>query len=234
MSLLEVEGVYSGYSGLEILHGVDLRVEKGEMVTIIGPNGAGKSTLMKTVFSLIRATTGMIRFKGVEIVDKKPHEIVRMGMSYVPQSENVFPSMTVEENLTMGSFIRKEGVRQRMEEMFRLFPDLRGRTGDLVGKMSGGQRQMVAFARALMVQPDLIMLDEPSAGLAPIMVGTIFDKIIDINRTGVAVVMVEQNAKEALKISHRGYVLAMGQNRLEGPGVELLANEQVGRLYLGA
>jgi len=152
----------------------------------------------------------------------------------VPQSENIFPSMTVEENLVMGSFIRKEGIHQRMEEMFQLFPDLRGRTGDLVGKMSGGQRQMVAFARALMVQPDLIMLDEPSAGLAPIMVGTIFDKIIDINKTGVAVVMVEQNAREALKISHRGYVLAMGQNRLEGPGDELLANEQVGKLYLGA
>lgn len=234
MSLLEVEGVYSGYGGLEILHGVDLRVEKGEIVTIIGPNGAGKSTLMKTVFSLIRATSGMIRFKGVETVHKKPHEIVRMGMSYVPQSENVFPSMTVEENLVLGSFIRKEGIRQRMEEMFRLFPDLRTRTGDLVGRMSGGQRQMVAFARALMIQPDLILLDEPSAGLSPIMVGAIFDKIIDINRTGVAVVMVEQNAREALKISHRGYVLVMGQNRLEGPGSELLANEQVGKLYLGA
>jgi ABC-type branched-subunit amino acid transport system ATPase component len=233
MSLLAVEGVFSGYGGLDILRGVSIRVEEGEIVTIIGPNGAGKSTLMKTVFGILRPSQGSIRFKGEEIGGRKPHEIVRKGISYVPQSENVFPSLTVEENLAMGAFIRRDGVRGRIEEMFGLFPDLAGRSTEVVGRLSGGQRQMVAFARALMLDPELILLDEPSAGLAPVLVSNVFKKIMDINGTGVAVVMVEQNAREALRVSHRGYVLATGENRLEGPGPELLADEQVGRLYLG-
>jgi ABC-type branched-subunit amino acid transport system ATPase component len=233
MSLLAVEGVFSGYGGLDILRGVSIRVEEGEIVTIIGPNGAGKSTLMKTVFGILRPSQGSIRFKGEEIGGRKPHEIVRKGISYVPQSENVFPSLTVEENLAMGAFIRRDGVRGRIEEMFGLFPDLAGRSTEVVGRLSGGQRQMVAFARALMLDPELILLDEPSAGLAPVLASNVFKKIIDINGTGVAVVMVEQNAREALRVSHRGYVLATGENRLEGPGPELLADEQVGRLYLG-
>ncbi len=233
MSLLAVEGVFSGYGGLDILRGVSIRVEEGEIVTIIGPNGAGKSTLMKTVFGILRPSQGSIRFKGEEIGGRKPHEIVRKGISYVPQSENVFPSLTVEENLAMGAFIRRDGVRGRVEEMFGLFPDLAGRSTEVVGRLSGGQRQMVAFARALMLDPELILLDEPSAGLAPVLVSNVFKKIMDINGTGVAVVMVEQNAREALRVSHRGYVLATGENRLEGPGPELLADEQVGRLYLG-
>jgi len=233
MSLLAVEGVFSGYGGLDILRGVSIRVEEGEIVTIIGPNGAGKSTLMKTVFGILRPSQGSIRLKGEEIGGRKPHEIVRKGISYVPQSENVFPSLTVEENLAMGAFIRRDGVRGRIEEMFGLFPDLAGRSKEVVGRLSGGQRQMVAFARALMLDPELILLDEPSAGLAPVLVSNVFKKIMDINGTGVAVVMVEQNAREALRVSHRGYVLATGENRLEGPGPELLADEQVGRLYLG-
>jgi ABC-type branched-subunit amino acid transport system ATPase component len=234
LSFLNVESIFSGYGGVQILRGVNLRIEKGEMVTIIGPNGAGKSTLMKSVFGILQPSRGSIKFKGEELVGRKPHEIVRKGISYVPQSENVFPSMTLEENLAMGAFIRREGIHERVEEMFKLFPDLSGRRKEPVGRMSGGQRQMVAFARALMLDPELIMLDEPSAGLSPIMVNAIFNKILDINHTGVAVVMVEQNARESLKISHRGYVLAMGQNRLDGPASDLLANEEVGKLYLGA
>ncbi len=233
MSLLEVKGIFSGYGGLEILRGVNLRVEEGEIVTIIGPNGAGKSTLLKTIFGLLRPSRGSIQFKGEEIVGRKPHEIVRKGISYVPQSENVFPSLTVEENLAMGAFTRRDGVRRRMEGMFSLFPDLAARSKEPVRRMSGGQRQMVAFARALMLDPKVILLDEPSASLAPIMVGVIFDQIVDINKVGVAVVVVEQNARQALRISNRGYVLVMGQNRLEGPGTKLLADEEVVKLYLG-
>ncbi len=233
MSLLTVEDVFSGYGGVDILRGVTLRVEKGEMVSIIGPNGAGKSTLMKTVFGLLRPNRGSITFRGESLVGKRPHEIVHMGISYVPQSQNVFPSLTVEENLAMGAFIRRDGVRRRMEEVFGLFPDVASRPKELVGRLSGGQRQMVALARALMLDPSLILLDEPSAGLAPGMVLTVFTRISDINASGVAVVMVEQNAREALKICHRGYVLAMGENRFEGAGIELLEDEQVGKLYLG-
>jgi ABC-type branched-subunit amino acid transport system ATPase component len=231
--MLEASGVHAGYGGMEILHGVGIRVEAGEIVTLIGPNGAGKSTLMKTVFGLLAPTRGEIRFRGEAIGGERPETIVRRGMSYVPQVENVFPSLTVEENLEMGAVTRKDGVRERLEQGAALFPTVAAKRRVKVGALSGGERQMVAMGRALMLDPVLLLLDEPSAGLSPLMVETVFAKIVAINRTGVAILLVEQNAREALTLSHRGYVLAGGRNRLEGPGRTLLEDEEVGRLYLG-
>ncbi len=231
--MLEASGVHAGYGGMEILHGVGIRVEAGEIVTLIGPNGAGKSTLMKTVFGLLAPTRGEIRFRGEAIGGERPETIVRRGMSYVPQVENVFPSLTVEENLEMGAVTRKDGVRERLEQVAALFPNVAAKRRVKVGALSGGERQMVAMGRALMLDPVLLLLDEPSAGLSPLMVETVFAKIVAINRTGVAILLVEQNAREALTLSHRGYVLAGGRNRLEGPGRTLLEDEEVGRLYLG-
>ena len=235
MSLLKVEKVTSGYGEMEILHEVSINVEEGNIVTIIGPNGAGKSTLMKTVFGLLRPWSGRITFKGEDITGLKPNEIVRKGLCYVPQVDNVFPSLTVEENLEMGAFIEDdpEVVQERMEQVYELFPFLRERRRQRVGKMSGGERQMVAMGRALMLDPQLLLLDEPSSGLAPKLAEMVFGKMKEINKTGVALVIVEQNAKEALKLSDWSYVLADGQNKLEGPGEELLENPDVGRLYLG-
>jgi ABC-type branched-subunit amino acid transport system ATPase component len=233
MSLLRVEAVTAGYDGNEVLHGVSIEVGRGEMVTMIGPNGAGKSTVMKTVFGLIRPARGRVLFDGREITGLAPSAIVRRGLCYVPQVDNVFPSLTVEENLEMGAVIRTDDTGPRREELLALFPSLLGRRRQKVGTLSGGERQMVAMGRALMLDPVLLLLDEPSAGLAPIMVETVLGKIVEINRAGVAVLLVEQNAREALRLSHRGYVLAGGQTRLEGRGTELLEDEEVGRLYLG-
>jgi ABC-type branched-subunit amino acid transport system ATPase component len=231
--LLAVEDVHAGYDAMEVLHGVSIRVAAGEIVTLIGPNGAGKSTLMKAAFGLVRASRGRVVFDGRDVAGGKPSAMVGRGLSYVPQVDNVFPSLTVEENLEMGAVSRPAGLRPRMEAMFALFPVLGTRRRQTVGTLSGGERQMVAMGRALMLEPKLIMLDEPSAGLAPIMVETVFEKIAEINRGGVAVMLVEQNARAALERSHRGYVLAGGQVRLEGAGATLLADDEVGRLYLG-
>ena len=233
MSLLKVEEVTSGYGDMEVLHGVSLEVGEGEIVTIIGPNGAGKSTLMKTIFGLLTPTVGAIKFGEQDITGLPPDRIVRLGMAYVPQVENVFPSLTVQENLEMGAFIRTDDFSDRIEEIYSLFPTLKRRKNQRVGKMSGGERQMVAMGRALMLNPQLLMLDEPSAALAPKLAAQIFDRITAINDTGVAVLIVEQNAKESLKLSTRGYVLAGGRNRFTDTGENLLANEEVGRLYLG-
>jgi ABC-type branched-subunit amino acid transport system ATPase component len=218
---------------VQILHGVSIKVEEGEIVTIIGPNGAGKSTLLKTIFGLLPCKHGGIFFDGEDVTGKSPQVMVRKGMCYVPQSDNVFPTLTVQENLEMGAFIRRDDYRSKTEEVLALFPDILERRHTRAGKLSGGQRQMLALARALMLEPHILLLDEPSASLAPNMVELVFAKILDINRSGVAIVMVEQNARESLKLSHRGYVLAMGQNRLEGSGEELLDSEEVGRTYLG-
>ena len=234
MSLLEASHVVSGYGEVEILHGVSLRIEKGEIVSIIGPNGAGKSTFMKAIFGLLKIRGGTISLNGDEITGLPPQTIVRKGISYVPQSENVFPTLTLRENLEMGAFTRTDGQRERMDEVLQLFPDLTDRLGQSASKLSGGQRQMLALARALMLEPQLLLLDEPTASLSPKMVEGIFAAILDINRAGVAILLVEQNARQALSLCHRGYVLAMGQNRLEGPGEDLLANDEVGKLYLGA
>jgi ABC-type branched-subunit amino acid transport system ATPase component len=233
VTVLEARDVVSGYGEVEILHGVSIKVEEGEIVTIIGPNGAGKSTLLKTVFGLLPCKRGAVFFDGENVTGHSPQALVRKGMSYVPQSDNVFPSLTVQENLEMGAFIRRDNYRAKIEEVLSLFPDVVERRHTRAGKLSGGQRQMLALGRALMLEPRVLLLDEPSASLAPNMVQLVFAKIQDINRSGVSIVMVEQNARESLKLSHRGYVLAMGQNRLEGSGPSLLESEEVGRLYLG-
>ena len=233
MTVLEAREVVSGYGEVEILHGVSIRVEEEEIVTIIGPNGAGKSTLLKTVFGLLPCKRGKVFFGGEDVTGQSPQVMVRKGMCYVPQSDNVFPSLTVQENLEMGAFIRRDDYRPKIEEVLALFPDVLERRHTRAGKLSGGQRQMLALARALMLDPRILLLDEPSASLAPNMVDLVFTKILDINRSGVAIIMVEQNARESLKLSHRGYVLAMGQNRLEGSGESLLNNEEMGKAYLG-
>ena len=233
MALLDVSEVVAGYGETEILHGVSISVDEGEVVTIIGPNGCGKSTLMKAIVGLVRVRTGSVCFRGGEISGQPPERIVRGGLCYVPQSSNVFPSLTIRENLEMGAFVRKDDYRGRLGEMFRLFPDLAQRPGQRAGSLSGGQRQMVAIARALMLDPALLLLDEPSAGLSPVMMRTVFERIREINSTGVAVLLVEQNAREALQMSDRGYLLVSGENRLEDVGKDLLDNPEVARLYLG-
>ncbi len=233
MSLLKVDGVTSGYGDMEVLHTVSLEVGPQEIVTIIGPNGAGKSTLMKTIFGLLAPSVGTIRFNEQNITGLSPDRIVRLGMAYVPQVENIFPSLTVQENLEMGAFIRTDDFSDRIDEIYSLFPVLRRRRTQRVGKMSGGERQMVAMGRALMLDPTLILLDEPSAALAPKLAMEIFERITAINETGVAILIVEQNAKESLRLSTRGYVLAAGSNRFTDTGRSLLENEEIGRLYLG-
>lgn len=233
MSLLEVSGIVAGYGETEILHGVSVVVEEQEVVTIIGPNGSGKSTLLKTILGLLKPSRGRIEYNGEDITGVPPEDIVLKRLCYVPQSSNVFPSLSIHENLEMGAFVRKDNFQPRLDEMYELFPDLAGRRSDRAGTLSGGQRQMLAVARALMLDPHLLLLDEPSAGLAPNMVASVFDKILGINSTGVAIILVEQNAGEALSISSRGYVLASGQNRLEDTGENLLMDPEVARLYLG-
>jgi ABC-type branched-subunit amino acid transport system ATPase component len=233
MSVLCVERVSAGYEQMEILHDVSIEVRVGEIVTLIGPNGAGKSTLMKTVFGLLRPRRGTIQLEGHDITGLAPSALVRRGISYVPQVDNVFPSLTVEENLEMGAVVRSDDVRPRLEEVLALFPNLRAKRRLEAGGLSGGERQMVAMGRALMLDPRLLLLDEPSAGLSPVLVDTVFEKIEAINRGGVAILLVEQSAREALRRSHRGYLLAGGHVRLEGPGPALLENPDVARLYLG-
>ena len=233
MSLLTVDRVTSGYGDMEVLHDVSIEVDRREIVTIIGPNGAGKSTLMKTIFGLLSPKKGEIGFGEHDITGLSPDRIVRLGMAYVPQVENVFPSLTVRENLEMGAFIRNDDFSDRIREMFDLFPILGERGRQQVGKMSGGERQMVAMARALMLNPRLILLDEPSAALAPNLAQVIFERISAVNETGVAILIVEQNAKESLSLSDRGYVLASGRNRFTDTGENLLANEEIGQPYLG-
>ena len=231
--ILKIENITVGYTEVDILHQVNLQVRVGEIVSIVGPNGAGKSTLLKTIFGLLRPRQGTVLLNNQDITGLKPETIVRRGISYVPQVNNVFPSMTIQENLEMGAFIRTDDYTQRIEQVYELFPILRERKKDKVGQLSGGQRQMVAMGRALMLDPQVLLLDEPSAGLAPLLVSHIFEQIEVINATGVAIVIVEQNARQALKMAHYGYVLAMGRNVLDDKGKSLLENEEIGRLYLG-
>ena len=233
MALLEATDIVSGYGDAEILHGVSIRVDSEEIVSIIGPNGAGKSTMMKSIFGLIDCWEGSVHFEDVDITDMRPDEITREGMCYVPQTDNVFPSLTVEENLRMGAYILDSVPRETLEEVFSLFPILDERRSQRAGTMSGGQQQMLAMGRALMVDPSLLLVDEPSAGLAPDLVDEVFEKIVDVNEAGTAILMVEQNARKALGHSDRGYVLEMGENRFEDTGASLLENEEVEELYLG-
>ena len=232
-ALLVTEDLVAGYvREVDILNGVSFNVREGEIATVIGPNGAGKSTLIKTIFGLLRPREGDVTLRGESLVGLEPHSITRRGMSYVPQLDNVFPSLTVEENLEMGSLERAR-TGDRIGEMYELFPRLGERRTQAAGTMSGGERQMLAMARALMPAPHVLLLDEPSAGLAPAFVEAIFEKVEEINRAGVTVVMVEQNARRALGMSDRGYVLDLGQNRFQGAGRDLLEDPKVTELYLG-
>lgn len=233
MSLLQIEGVRVGYQEVDILHGVNLSLEAGNIVSVIGPNGAGKSTLLKTIFGLLQPKHGKISFKGEDITGLKPEKIVQKGISYVPQVENVFPNLSVQENLEMGAFIRSDDFSHKYKEIYELFPVLEEKRKQKVRHLSGGQRQMVAMGRALMLDPEIILLDEPSACLAPLLVSNIFEMIKEINSNGISIIIVEQNAKKALEMADHGYVLAMGENVLDDTGAALLANEDIGRLYLG-
>jgi ABC-type branched-subunit amino acid transport system ATPase component len=232
-AILRAEGLVAGYiAEVDILNGVDLTVNEGEIATVIGPNGAGKSTLIKSIFGLLPPREGRVVLRDEDLTGLRPHLITRRGMSYVPQLDNVFLSLTVEENLEMGA-LEQRTADERIKAMYEIFPRLGERRSQAAGTMSGGERQMVAMARALMPEPQVLLLDEPSAGLAPAFVEAIFEKIEEINSHGVTIVMVEQNARRALAMSDRGYVLDVGQNRFQGPGKELLNDPKVAELYLG-
>ncbi len=231
--VLQSSDIVAGYEEVEILHGVSIAVHEGEIVAVIGPNGAGKSTLLKAIFGLIPSRRGQVLLQGEDVTNQPPDRLVALGMSYVPQTENVFPSLSINENLEMGGFVRRNGLRERLEHAYGLFPDLASRRGERAGSLSGGQRQMLALARALMLDPQVLLLDEPSASLSPKMVDSLFAKIEEINRGGTAILLVEQNAREALSVSSRAYVLAMGENRLEGDASSIIENEDMGELYLG-
>ncbi|QZZ21143.1 ABC transporter ATP-binding protein [Leptothermofonsia sichuanensis E412] len=233
--LLEVQNVFAGYiRDLDILQGVNFKIYPGEMVAVIGPNGAGKSTLAKTIFGLLSPHQGSILFQGQSIAGLKSDRIVQLGMGYVPQIANVFRSLTVEENLEMGAFVQRNASLPALkEEIFMRFPKLAERRKQRAGTLSGGERQMLAMGKALMLKPTLLLLDEPSAALSPILVNSVFDQIKQINQAGTAIVLVEQNARKALEMSDRGYVLEAGRDRFEGSGAALLNNPKVGELYLG-
>lgn len=232
--LLEARDVRAGYvPDVDIVQGCDVDVAGGELVSVIGPNGAGKSTLIKALFNLVPMRGGTVRFRGEDVAGAPTHRLVGTGIGYVPQSDNVFPTLTVEENLEMGAYLNPKTTKGRYEELSEWFPLLAERHRQRVGTLSGGQRQIVALGRALMLEPELLLLDEPSSGLSPANVGQIFDRIQLVNSKGVSILMVEQNARRALAMSDRGYVLEMGKNRFTGPGQELLGDPKVAELYLG-
>ena len=234
-AVLEVEDVWAGYiKDLDILQGVNFRILPGEVVAVIGPNGAGKSTLAKTIFGLLTPHRGKITFKGENISGLKSNQIVQRGMCYVPQIANVFPSLSVEENLEMGAFIRNIALSPLKDKIFASFPALANRRNQRAGTLSGGERQMLAMGKALMLEPNLLLLDEPSAALSPLLVNSVFEQIKQINQQGTAIVLVEQNARKALAMADRGYVLDTGRDRFSGPGLDLLNDPKVAELYLGA
>ncbi len=233
MSLLVAEGLVGGYGGMDILNGVGLSVRADEIAVIVGPNGAGKSTAMKAIFGLVRLREGRVLLSGDEITGFAPVELVRRGMAYVPQERNVFRNLSVRENLEMGAYLKPAETARMIEQVFGLFPALKEKARQAAGELSGGQRQMVAIGRAMMTEPKLLMLDEPTAGLSPLIMEQIFERIVAINRAGVGILLVEQNAKQALAIAHTGYVLATGRNRFTGPAAELLANRDVAQSFLG-
>jgi len=231
--VIEIRDLYAGYGESEILHGLNIHVNDEEIVAIVGPNGAGKSTAIKGILGLLNITGGGIYLDGEEITNTAPNKMVTRGVSYVPQTQNVFVNLSVQENLEMGAWTRKEGIKQRLDEMYDLFPDLRDKYRQAAGSLSGGQRQMVAMAKALMVESKILLLDEPTAGLSPKYRGQIFETIRNIKSNGVPILIVEQNAKQALATSDRGYVLVEGGNRFEGTGKELLEDREVARMFLG-
>lgn len=234
MPVLEAVDVVAGYiPEVDILSGASLRLDEGELVGVLGPNGAGKSTLLKALFGLLPIRSGAVRLRGDDVTGLRPHALVAMGMGYVPQTDNVFPRLSVRENLEMGVYQRSRTWTERFEYVSELFPLLRDRAGQRAGSLSGGERQMLAMARALMMNPDVVLLDEPSAGLSPALQDAVFERISEINDTGVSIVMVEQNARQCLEIADRGYVLDDGRNAYEGTGDSLLADPKVVELYLG-
>ncbi|MGR6429466.1 ABC transporter ATP-binding protein [Rhizobium sp. PAMB 3174] len=233
MSFLIGESMTGGYGGADILHNCTIGVEKGEIAVIVGPNGAGKSTAMKAVFGMLKLRTGKVMFDGEDVTNLAPQARVAKGMSFVPQVRNIFTSMTVEENLEMGGFIREDEISTTMEQIYDLFPILKEKRRQLAGELSGGQRQQVAVGRALMTNPKVLMLDEPTAGVSPIVMDELFDRIIEIAKTGIAILMVEQNAKQALEIADKGYVLVQGENRFTDTGPALIADDEVRKTFLG-
>lgn len=233
MTFLSAEGMTGGYGGADILHDCAIAVDRGQIAVIVGPNGAGKSTAMKAVFGMLRLRHGRVLLEGRDITALSPQDRVRAGMGFVPQTQNVFTSMTVEENLEMGAYIRDDDISATMEQVYGLFPVLREKRRQPAGQLSGGQRQQVAVGRALMTKPALLMLDEPTAGVSPIVMDELFDKVIEIAATGIAILMVEQNARQALAIADRGYVLVQGANRFTSTGAALLENDEVRRTFLG-
>ena len=233
MSFLQGESLYGGYGGADILQGCSVGVNKGEIAVVVGPNGAGKSTAMKAMFGMLSVREGSVELDGQDISKLPPQERVTLGMGFVPQNANVFTSMTVEENLEMGAFIRRDDFSPTMEQVFSLFPVLAEKRSQPAGELSGGQRQQVAVGRALMTQPSVRMLDEPTAGVSPIVMDELFDRIIEIAKTGIAILMVEQNARQALEIADRGFVLVQGRNRYTDTGAALLADPEVRRAFLG-
>ena len=233
MSFLIGENMTGGYGSVDILHSCTVGVERGEIAVVVGPNGAGKSTAMKAMFGMLALRGGRVIMKGEDITALKPQERVLRGMGFVPQTQNVFPSMTVEENLEMGAFIRRDDVAETMGQVFDLFPILKDKRHQPAGELSGGQRQQVAVGRALMTRPDVLMLDEPTAGVSPIVMDELFDRIIEVARKGISILMVEQNARQALQIADRGYVLVQGANRFTDTGAALLADPDVRKSFLG-
>ena len=231
---LKAHKITGGYgSGPDILHACDISVGKGEIAVIVGPNGAGKSTAMKAIFGMLDVREGSVLLDGVDISNFSTQDRVRAGMGFVPQNQNIFTSMTVEENLEMGAFIRKDDFSDTLEQVFELFPVLKEKRGQVAGELSGGQRQQVAVGRALMTQPKILMLDEPTAGVSPIVMDELFDRIIEVSRTGIPILMVEQNARQALGIADTGFVMVQGRNAYTGSGKELLADPEVRKSFLG-
>jgi branched-chain amino acid transport system ATP-binding protein len=227
------KNITAGYGGVDIIKNINLYVNEGEIVVIVGPNGAGKSTAMKSLLGMLSLTSGSVKYTNKEITDLLTQDRVKLGIAFVPQNQNVFTGMTVEENLEMGGFLRKDNIKDTIDQIYELFPILKEKRNQNTGELSGGQRQQVAFGRALMTLPKILMLDEPTAGVSPIVMDELFSRIIEVGKTGVGILMVEQNAKQALSIADRGYVLVNGKNSRDGSGKDLLNNPEVRKSFLG-
>ena len=233
MSFFNCKNITAGYGGADIIKNCNIELNEGEIVVIIGPNGAGKSTAMKAMLGMLKLKTGSVIFNNKNITNMLPQDRVKLGIAFVPQTKNVFTGMSVEENLEMGAFLREDNIKNTIDQIYELFPILKDKRKQNVAELSGGQRQQVAFGRALMTKPKILMLDEPTAGVSPIVMDDLFSRIIEVGKTGVGILMVEQNAKQALSIANRGYVMVNGQNRIDGLGTDLLNNQDVRKSFLG-